>query len=238
MDSSELTEIHGTLAHRLRSPLSSIMQLSELILLGTEGHVDEEALEDVRLIRATTSGVLESIDGIIDVVRVWSETSALAPMDLVSMARCAVSANETVELARARNRQIVNQVPEDFPEIWADGARMRTTLTGLLHAMLRVSRHDVVSLSATVEDRRAIIQIGDGPDEQGAGQEVSIGEFLHTRPGTEPVALDLLIAAQAALRHQGRFWMTEQPGEPSVRMNLSLPLAASRANKAPRDNRA
>ncbi len=235
-DSSDSAELMRTLAHRLRSPVGSILDLSNLILFGTEGEVSADALEDVKQIHAFATRLMETIDGIVDVARIWSETDPMAPTRISTMARDAVETEAIVELARAQNRHVVNRAPDNLPEVWGNGRRIWATLVGMLRAMIRISQHETIDLSASVDGHFVVFEIGEGAEKFENGATLSLDAFLHQRAGASQVGLDILLATQAAQRHQGRFWLTGLPDFSRIRMHLSLPLAGSQGSRGQRAN--
>ncbi len=236
-DSSDSAELMRTLAHRLRSPVGGILDLSNLILFGTEGEVSADALEDIQQIHALATRLMETIDGIVDVARIWSETDPMAPTGINSMTRDVVETEAIVELARAQNRRVVNRAPENLPEVWGNGRRIWITLVGILRAMIRISQQEAIDLLASVDGQFVVFEISEGADEfENGAAPLSLDAFLHQRAGASQVALDILLATQAAQRHQGRFWLTGLPDFSRIRMHLSLPLAGSQENRGHRAN--
>jgi K+-sensing histidine kinase KdpD len=227
VNSAHSAELFRVLAHRLRMPLGGILELSDLIILGTEGEASQVVLEDVHQIRAFAAQVLETMDSVLDLVRVESMTARMTPMRLPLILQHAQE--DARGLAVALNRYVVNLVPDDVPEVWADGARILKTLTGLLGVMIRISQQEAVNLRAYVEDGFAVVRFWEGRKNCAEGSTLSLDDFLHTCPVANLVAMDLLIAARVAARHGGDFWLSAQHSKKgqSVSIFLSLPLASS-----------
>lgn len=69
-DSSTLVRNVG---HKLRSPLSNILNLSNLIIYGTEGDVSETVLTDVQEIRTAAKEALDMTDKVLELIRIEYE---------------------------------------------------------------------------------------------------------------------------------------------------------------------
>ncbi len=226
-DLTDSTELLRTLGHRLRRPLTSILGLSELIPLGTEKEVSQTVFEDVHQIRASAAEILEAIDSIVDLVRAESETYRMAPLHLFPISQRALNLQTTVELAKSFKRHVINLIPADLPEVWADGPRISKTLTGLLHAMIRISQHGAVKMSARSEDK-IVVQLWSGRGKPSEGEKLKLDHLFRTYPDANPVAMDLLIAACAIRRHGGDLWLVSEPR--GFNMSFSLPLVGDRAD--------
>jgi signal transduction histidine kinase len=153
----------ANLSHELRTPLNTINGYAEMMESGIMGPIDARYAGYARDIRESGEHLLAIINGILDLTRVASGALDLrcSEMDL-----CEVTRNTFKDLAAqadAKDIELENCVPADFPAIVADAQRIRQVLANLVANAIKFSppgRHVVVaaargrdSVSISVRDQ-------------------------------------------------------------------------------------
>jgi signal transduction histidine kinase len=121
----------ATVSHELRTPLTSIIGYSEMLVEGLAGEMTPEQREFVQTIRDKGEQLLQLIKGLLDLSKLESGTMSLrkSQTDILGVLRD-VSATVT-PTARKKDVEIVVEVENGLPLIWADAERLRQVFLNL-----------------------------------------------------------------------------------------------------------
>lgn len=139
----------ASLNHEIRTPLSGILGMSDLLL---ETELDDEQRDYVVAGRQCAEGLFELLNDTLEYTSLASGCVHLdeAEFHLVDMLRTAV--NEHSAKAEARGLEIVYECPEDFPPtVVGDGYRVRQVLSLMLQHALKTTESGVITLTVGVE---------------------------------------------------------------------------------------
>jgi signal transduction histidine kinase len=121
----------ATVSHELRTPLTSIIGYSEMLVEGLAGEMSKEQHEFVQTIRDKGEQLLQLIKGLLDLSKLESGTMSLrkSQTDVLSVLRdVAQTMNPT---ARKKEVEILVDVENGLPLIWADSERLRQVFLNL-----------------------------------------------------------------------------------------------------------
>jgi two-component system sensor histidine kinase BarA len=121
----------ATVSHELRTPLTSIIGYSEMLVEGLAGEMTAEQREFVQTIRDKGEQLLQLIKGLLDLSKLESGTMSLrkSQTDILTALRdVAQTMNPT---ARKKEVDIVVDVENGLPLIWADAERLRQVFLNL-----------------------------------------------------------------------------------------------------------
>jgi two-component system, NarL family, sensor histidine kinase BarA len=121
----------ATVSHELRTPLTSIIGYSEMLVEGLAGEMTTEQHEFVQTIRDKGEQLLQLIKGLLDLSKLESGTMSLrkSQTDILGILRD-VSMTVT-PTARKKDVEIVVDVENGLPLIWADAERLRQVFLNL-----------------------------------------------------------------------------------------------------------
>lgn len=125
-------EFLTSMSHELRTPLNSIIGFADVILQGIDGEVNEMALNDVRLIHNSGKHLLALINDVLDLAKIEAgkmelvreELNLDAIVDDVMASTSALVVNKPVEM--------IKEVEDDLPDIYADETRFKQVLINLV----------------------------------------------------------------------------------------------------------
>ncbi len=223
-------ELMGMVAHDLRTPISSILGFSEVILQHLEMSADPEKLrEDVRIVGRIAGEMTDLLNDLLDVSKIESgkitiqrERRPIQPLVMESY-------HTYLFLGEAKKLKIQLDMEEDLFPVLHDPQRIGQVLNNLLHNAMKFSRaEDNVTLGAhrvgdSIELSVADTGQGIAPEdlprvfgrfEQGSSQ-ATCGEY-----GS---GLGLAIAKKLVELHGGRIWVDSKKGV-GTKFTFSLPL--------------
>ncbi|MEI9938548.1 MAG: ATP-binding protein [Pseudomonadota bacterium] len=141
----------ATVSHELRTPLTSIIGYSEMLVEGLAGEMTGEQREFVQTIRDKGEQLLQLIKGLLDLSKLESGTMSLrkSQTEIVSILRDV--AQTMTPTARKKEVELVVDVENGLPLIWADTERLRQVFLNLTENAIKFTPpHGKVTLSARI----------------------------------------------------------------------------------------
>ncbi|MES1175368.1 MAG: ATP-binding protein [Myxococcales bacterium] len=121
----------ATVSHELRTPLTSIIGYSEMLVEGLAGEMTTEQREFVQTIRDKGEQLLQLIKGLLDLSKLESGTMSLrkTQTDILGILR---DVSQTMTpTARKKEVELVVDVENGLPLMWADAERLRQVFLNL-----------------------------------------------------------------------------------------------------------
>jgi signal transduction histidine kinase len=224
-------ELISTLAHELRSPLTSVKGFTSTLLHRWERFPDDQKRFMLATVNADADRVTRLINELLDVSRIEAGRLELRrrPIEVPKLARDIVARfqlepdGHTFEIA----------FPDDFPEVYADADKVAQVLTNLVENAVKYSDGGRVTVSGEAADGAVEVAVRD----QGVGIPTDQIPLIFTkfyrrggRGAPSGTGLGLYIARGLVEAHGGRIWARSEPGwgtEVRFRLPLSGPGAAS-----------
>ena len=139
----------ATVSHELRTPLTSIIGYSEMLVEGLAGDMSSEQREFVQTIRDKGEQLLQLIKGLLDLSKLESGTMSLrkTQTDIFGVLRDV--AQTMTPTARKKEVELVVDVENGLPLMWADAERLRQVFLNLTENAIKFTpSHGRVTLSA------------------------------------------------------------------------------------------
>jgi PAS domain S-box-containing protein len=207
-------ELISTLAHELRSPLTSVKGFTSTLLHRWERFTDEQKQEMLAIVNMDADRVTRLIRELLDVSRIDAGRLELRrkEFDLAAMATGIVG---RFELQHDRHRFKV-AFPDGFPRVYADPDKVEQVLTNLVENAVKYSDGGTVTVTGEVPGDAVEVAVRD----QGVGipsdQLPLIFTKFYRRAGhgaPSGTGLGLFIARGLVEAHGGRIWADSAPGE-------------------------
>ncbi|MBN1992755.1 MAG: GAF domain-containing protein [Anaerolineae bacterium] len=217
------SEFLTSMSHELRTPLNSIIGFADVILQGIDGEVSDMALNDVRLIYNSGQHLLTLINDILDLSKIEAGEMELVrePLDIEEMVSEVM--NSASVLKKNKPVEIITNIEEDLPAIYADKLRINQILLNLVSNAVKFTDKGIVTIKAEISSNnpsQALISVMD----QGIGIPKNM---LHTvfdrfrqvdasrKRKAEGSGLGLAICKQLVEMHGGMIEVTSVEGKGS-----------------------
>lgn len=214
-------------SHELRSPLSSMIGLQQLILSDLCEDVAEER-EFVTQANASALKLVKLLDELIDVSKAEHGTSRLdtQPLSLAEVLGEVYSLTHLI----AENRSLRLQVlPSDEIYVMADLRRLRQVLVSLVSGAIAKMSSGSIQISATQTSDLACIEIDAECPVEAWSEPIDLlqspPEQSISTTDRPSVGLNLLVAQSLLEVMQGRLEVV--PSEGGTRFQCSIPLASA-----------
>ena len=226
---AELSELKNQLvsnvSHELRSPLTAIIGLSELMTEGIDGPMNDEQLMHSRMIRQSGLRLLEIVNSMLDLSKFEANQMTLnvKKVDLRRLSQEVID-----ELSPHEGVEIHNGLVKESSGVFADETRIRQMLKHLFENAIKFTREGLIHLSAEKIGDMLKVTIADTGIGIAESQRQSIFEIFQQADGRKNreykgLGLGLTVSRQIVELHGGRMWCESQAGKGS-RFYFTLPL--------------
>ncbi|HID56118.1 TPA: HAMP domain-containing histidine kinase [Candidatus Poribacteria bacterium] len=214
------------MTHEMRTPLTSIIALSDAILQGLMGEVSGEVQAAVEMIHRNAQHLLKLVNDVLDISRIDSGKVK------VELSRCYLPefiANtvRTVEpMAREKGLKLGYHVDPSLKSILTDTVKLRQILLNLLSNGIKFTERGHVKLICRPSDddrwvEFSVIDTGPGIEKEDIGKLFK--EFVQLIPEADGYGLGLSISRRLARLMGGDIEVESKPGKGS-KFTLKLPL--------------
>ncbi|HEX30152.1 TPA: HAMP domain-containing histidine kinase [Candidatus Poribacteria bacterium] len=214
------------MTHEMRTPLTSIIALSDAILQGLMGEVNGEVQAAVEMIHKNAQHLLKLVNDVLDISRIDSGKVK------VEIGRCYLPefiANtvRTVEpMARKKGIDLRFRLDPSLKSILTDTVKLRQILLNLLSNAIKFTERGYVELRCEPSDNGrwiefSVIDTGPGIEEEDIGKLFK--EFVQLIPEADGYGLGLSISRRLARLMGGDIEVESKPGKGS-KFTLKLPL--------------
>ncbi len=219
-------EMIQNISHELRTPLAPIIGYTDMLLAGDLGSLTEEQRRVLEIIATQGRLLTRMVSGLLVVQNVPQE-----PLErrLGSLSALADSAIQSIALEAAKHKvEFITDFPRDLPDVLMDEERILQVFESLLDNAIKFSPNGGAVLVAIKDIGHSLqVDIAD----QGIGIPPTEHERIwrrfyqvdgSTTRAFNGLGLGLTIVKQVIERHEGRVWVTSEPGKGST-FSFTLP---------------
>jgi PAS domain S-box-containing protein len=211
----------ASMSHELRTPLNSIMGFSELLRQGVPGPVNDEQQRQLEIVIASAGGLLELINGILDLSRVESgqEAATFQPHEVREIVGTVIDI--LAPLADSAGLELRVDVQGPAQPLCTDATKVRQVLLNLLANAIKYTSEGTVSLTVLCVDDTIRFEVSDtGPGIDPELLPLVMQDFYraqHPDPSRPPgTGLGLSISRRLARMLDGRLEAVSRVGEGSL----------------------
>ena len=222
MTDTRFAEMISTIAHELRSPLTSIKGFSATLVKRWDRFSEEQRFQFIETILSDANRMSRIISEVLDLARLETGRLELVPGD----AHVASAVEKAV--ASIGSLDGVDKVSVDVPDdlmVWADSERLERIIATLLENAVKFSEKDPVELTAREEGETVVVAVTD----KGIGIEPERIDLVFDGPGPggqmagpTGTGLGLYLARQLVEAHGGSLVSESEAGAGST-FTLTLP---------------
>ncbi len=214
------SEFLANMSHELRTPLNSILGYTEVMLLGIDGEIDPEMLQDVAAIHENGQHLLRIINDILDLAKIEAGRMILSLED--------VELDMLLDDVRTSNLGLLHkmhspvdldvEVEEELPTVRADRVRLNQILNNLVSNAVKFTEKGTINIKAYRDDAWICIAVQDtgiGMDEKDLKklfQKFQQVDGSSTRRA-EGTGLGLVITRYLVEMHNGDIQVVSEKGK-------------------------
>lgn len=224
------------MSHALRTPLTSVMGFSQIMLKELDGPLTDLQRTDLNTIHESGQQLLGLINDMLELSHLELGT---APFTLseVNLAEIIEGVMATARaLARGKSVQLREEIPEDLPPICTDRQRLRQVILALLANAIKFTDEGSVCLCVATEDNRVVISVQDtGIGITEAERARIFSNSAYGEPGSDEGVngFGLAISKRVVERLGGRIWVKDREGKGST-FTFTLPIRPAETERVSR----
>jgi K+-sensing histidine kinase KdpD len=216
------TELLRNISHAFRSPLGSILNITELLLLGIQGEIDEEAREAIILLKQDVQRLQHVTEAMFDLIQSDPLTLSLRDFDIVSVI------NEAVDQVRPNNafptQEIVVHGKEDLPLVHASPDAVRLVTISLVEYVTELTHGSAVGIWLKRTADEIIVSLGNS-DLRLENDDLLAPVELYAEMIDE-LSIPLLLSTRLIKAQGGTLWASRTSSN-ALLINFSLPITAN-----------
>ncbi|NIO71981.1 MAG: hypothetical protein GTN71_23890 [Anaerolineae bacterium] len=235
-------EFVATISHELRTPLNSIIGFTKLILNEIDGPLNELQRTDLTAIYTSSQHLLSLVNDVLDFSKIAAGKMELHK-EMLDFREIVVGVmSTTLALVGDKDIELIEEVEEDLPTVYADRVRIRQVILNLMSNAVKFTEEGSITLRAkriTEEvkldgQRRTMPFILCSVTDTGMGvaeKDIPIvfEEFRQLDGSTsrqaEGTGLGLPISKRLVEMHGGRLWVESKVGVGST-FSFTLPASS------------
>ncbi|MGE5681319.1 MAG: ATP-binding protein, partial [Bacillota bacterium] len=218
------------ISHDLRSPFSSLLGFSELVLADYDNLSGQEVKRYLEIIGATSRNLYNLLNNLLQFTRfqtgrVHFNPKTVALRDLV---------HHNIDLIKGniikKELQLVNNIQDDQINVFIDEEMISSVIQNLItNAIKFTPRKGEIKLSCVTKQREVEISISDtgiGMDQETIDKLFRI-EVIQTTSGTEKesgTGLGLILTKESVEKNNGKIWVVSTPKKGTT-FKFTLPLS-------------
>jgi len=138
-------------SHELRTPLNGILGISESMLHGVDDDLSEESKSNLQLIVDCSVRLSHLINDILDLHQVKSDAIQLHTQAIDIFYAVDKTLAMSKPLAKDKQIELLNQVPENLPPVEADDARLQQILFNLIGNAIKFTASGCIKVTAALD---------------------------------------------------------------------------------------
>lgn len=222
------TEFLTELSHELRTPLNSILGFAQVLLDEIDGPLTDSQREDAETIHSSGQHLADLVDDVLDMAALQSGHITLTRASIDAGAIVVEVHRLLAGQLRKKPIELLVQVAEDLPDLYADEKRLRQILVNLGTNALKFTDEGSVRLEAVADEDGIRFSVHDtGPGIPPGERDSIFLEFTQVSGGvlrrTQGSGLGLAIVTRLTDLHGGRIWLDSVTGEGSS-FHVHLPF--------------
>ncbi len=222
------TRFMNNVSHELRTPLNAIVNFAHIISAGACGPVTERQTDYLRRVEQAGWHSLNVLNDLLDLAQIQAGEFRLNLQVIPLHEICEDAMSNTRGLILDRPIDLIRDFPAQWPQVYADGVRLKQALINLLGNAAKYTDEGSIGLRIRQEGEWVKIMIAD----TGIGiapeyHQVIFQEFRQVNEGDARkrvgTGLGLPITRHLIERHGGTLTVLSEPGRGSV-FTLTLPV--------------
>lgn len=148
-------------SHEFKNPLHGILNMSQAILEREQFSLQQRSVKELETILSVGRRMDFILNDLLDVTSL-KQGSYRLKKEPISIASIIAGVNDMLRFTmEGKPIKIVQQIPQDFPSVFADENRVIQIVFNLLHNAVKYTNEGQITIHAYVEGKKAIISITD-----------------------------------------------------------------------------
>jgi len=233
-EQEEKLQFINTLAHELKTPLTSIVASGGLLLEELEGKVQTSWVRLVENMLRATNKLESRLTELLDMAKMGGVSFNLEPELLDARLLLQNVARELSPVAGKKGQSLTLDIPPSVPMVNADWQRLEQVMFNLItNAIKFTGKGGKIKVRLFGKGSELVVEVEDNgigiSEEEQARIFMPYYRVEADRPRFPGLGLGLALSKQLVELHGGRIWVRSRPGKGST-FAFALPIAEEEEN--------
>ena len=226
-------EFLANTSHELRTPLNGIIGLTESIVAGAAGKLNDKLKTDLSLVVASGKRLAHLVNEILDFAKLKHQGMVLRkkPVDMSSITEVVLTLS--TPLIGFKDIKVFNEISNDLPPVEADEDRLQQILFNLIGNAIKFTERGEIKITARENHGQISVEVSDtgiGIRKEDLGRIFTSFEQVegNTTRQFSGTGIGLALTRQLVLLHGGMIHVESNIGQGST-FSFTLPMADKNA---------
>lgn len=154
-------EFLSNTSHELQTPLNGIINITETLTEGNHGTINQRQRDELQVILALSKRLSSLVKDIIDVERIKRNEIQFNFQTINIKSLCDMVSGVFKHLIIGKDIDIILDIPEDIPPVFADENRLIQVLYNLLGNSVKFTERGIITISAVEENEFIKVSVED-----------------------------------------------------------------------------
>ncbi len=230
------TSFISVASHQLRTPLTSIKWISELLLSGDVGEIPEKQKEFIEDLYVSSNRMISLVNGLLNIARIESTELRVKSESVDFREIYGEIIKELHSLVEEKNHSISLTAGDDVADIHTDSRLLYEILKNLLtNAIKYTPQKGIIRVNVEKKDEEILISVSDnGMGIPKSEQQKVFGKFFRgenvVKISTDGTGLGMYIVKNLTESLGGRVWFESEENKGTI-FYLALPAAGPRVRE-------
>ena len=153
------TRFLSNMSHEFRTPVSSILALSSLLLERSDGELTPEQDKQVRYVREAAESLLELVNDLLDLAKIEAGKVDVRPVEFEMKTMFSALRGMLKPLLTTSSVNLVFEESDDLPPLFTDEGKVSQILRNFISNALKFTEQGEIRVTASVDDERKDITV-------------------------------------------------------------------------------
>jgi signal transduction histidine kinase/CheY-like chemotaxis protein len=146
------TKFLSNMSHEFRTPLNSMLALTQLLLERADGELNDEQDKQVRFIRKGAESLLDLVNDLLDIAKIEAGKIAVHPVEFTARNLFSALRGMLRPLLLNKTLNLVFEEPETDPLLYNDEGKISQVLRNFISNALKFTERGEVRVTAAMDD--------------------------------------------------------------------------------------
>lgn len=153
------TRFLSNMSHEFRTPVSSILALSSLLLERSDGELTSEQEKQVRFIRKAAESLLELVNDLLDIAKIEAGKVDLRPVEFEIKNMFSALRGMLKPLLAVSSVTLVFDEADNLPTLFNDEGKVSQILRNFISNALKFTEQGEIRITASIDEERQTITV-------------------------------------------------------------------------------
>ncbi|MDP8266847.1 MAG: GAF domain-containing sensor histidine kinase [Candidatus Aceula meridiana] len=209
------SEFVSAVSHELRTPLTSIKGYAAILMSGKLGEIPPKVNERLSKINKHSDSLVELINDLLDISRIESGRIEMRHEKIPAKSLIENIADILMPQIKEKNIELLIDIPNDTPDIFADQKQMERVFINLLSNAIKYTPNGTIKITASRDKNKVLFEVEDN----GTGIKEDdlphlFDEFYRVEndlnQNIKGTGLGLSLVKNIIEAHSGEIWVTSE----------------------------